>query len=64
MKVLPNGNIEITVQLMPEVYAALMTTVERDGVTKVDAINLALMTLDHVSKLATAAGKSLGEVDE
>lgn len=59
MKVLPNGNIEITVQLMPEAYAALMVTIEREKVSMANAVNVAVMTLDHVSKAATEAGTPL-----
>lgn len=61
MKILPNGNIEILVQLMPDAYAALMAVVERDKLARVDAVNLALMTLDHISKAASDAGKPLGD---
>jgi hypothetical protein len=63
-RVLPNGNIEITVQLMPDAYAALMATVERDKMSMANAINVAVMTLGHVSKTMTEAGNPLGEVAE
>jgi hypothetical protein len=60
-KILPNGNIEITVQLMPAAYAALAAAMERDGLTRVDVVNLAVLTLDHVTKAAADAGKPLRE---
>lgn len=59
-RLLPNGNIELTVQLMPEAYAALTAAMERDGMTEADAVNVAVMTLGVVSKAATDIGKPLG----
>ena len=59
MKLLPNGNIELTVQLMPEAYAALCQTTERDNCARVDVINVAVMMYDAISAAATASGKPL-----
>jgi hypothetical protein len=59
MKVLPNGNIEITVQFLPEAYVALRNAMQRDDLNIADAVNLAVSTLDLVSQQATAAGKPL-----
>ncbi len=61
MKLLPNGNIEITVVLMPEAYAALMTAKERDKTSIADAVNLAIMSHNMISEMATKAGKPLAE---
>lgn len=63
-RLLQNGNIELTVELMPEAYAALVAAMQRDGMREADAVNVAVMTLDAVSKAATEAGTPLGEVDE
>lgn len=62
MKILAAGNIEITVVLMPDAYAALMAIVERDKLTKVNAINLAVLMLENVSQAAAAAGTPVGEM--
>lgn len=61
MRLLLNGNIEITTQLTPDAYAALKAVAERDGISDVNVINLAVMTLNHVSEMAFDAGKPLGE---
>jgi hypothetical protein len=64
VKLLPNGNIEITVQLLPDTYAAMKASAERDGLREVDLVNAAICTYDHVSKMASEAGTPLGEGDE
>jgi hypothetical protein len=46
---------------MPDAYAALKNIAERDGISEVNVINLAVMTLNHVSEMATRGGKPLGE---
>jgi hypothetical protein len=63
-RMLANGNIELTVALLPEAYAALTAAMERDGMTEVDAVNVAVMSLEVISKLATAAGTPLNEAPE
>lgn len=60
MKILPNGNIVIPVQLLPDAYAALMATVERDNLSKTDAINAAIIGWNALSAAADKAGHSLG----
>ncbi len=58
--IVERGNVRLEgVQLMPEVYAALMEINERDGLNWADAINAAIMTLNEISKVATAQGKPL-----
>lgn len=64
MKILPNGNIEITIQLMPTAYAALTEVKARDKLSPADAVNLALLTLDTVSQEVTKAGKPLSDAPE
>lgn len=59
MKMLPNGNIEITVELMPEAYAALMSAKERDKGSVADTVNLALMSHNMMSEMVTKAGSPL-----
>jgi hypothetical protein len=39
----------------------LAAAMERDGLTRVDVVNLAVLTLDHVTKAAADAGKPLRE---
>lgn len=63
MKILLNGNIELTVQLLPEAYAALTTTAERDKCSLVDVVNVALVSHNMISKAAKAAGHGLGDVE-
>jgi len=63
MRLLPNGNIEITVQLLPHIYASLKAVAERDGLREIDIINAAIGVFDHVSKMGEAAGTPLGEDD-
>lgn len=60
MKVLPNGNIEITVQLLPDAYAALRMAAERDDAALVDIVNVAVLAYDAISQAAKQAGKPIG----
>jgi hypothetical protein len=60
MKLMPNGNVEITVQLLPEAYAALKAVVERDKVNEATAINAGIQLFDHVSKMGEPSGRPLG----
>lgn len=62
MRILSNGNIELTVQLMPQAYAALTATTARDDVTLVDAVNAAIILFDRLSGTADAQGINLGEM--
>jgi hypothetical protein len=58
---MPNGNVEITVQLLPEAYAALKAVVERDKVNEATAVNAAIQVFDHVSKMGEATDAPLGK---
>lgn len=60
MKLMPNGNIEITVQLLPDAYAALQECIKRDSARMVDLVNVGILAINEVSKPATAAGTPLG----
>lgn len=60
MRILPNGNIEITVQLMPDAYAAMKAIAERDGIKDANVVNLAIMSLNLLSEEMTKAGDPLG----
>jgi hypothetical protein len=62
VKILDNGNVQITVQLMPEAYAALMVAKERDKMSVVDLVNLALISYDSVSSLMEQAGLPMRDV--
>ena len=62
MKMLPNGNVEITVALLPEAYAALMAAKERDKESLVDTVNIALVSHNLVSEMAEKAGKPLASM--
>lgn len=61
MRLLPNGNIEITVQLMPDAYAAMKAIAERDGIKDVNVVNLAIMSLNMLSEEMAKVGDPLGE---
>lgn len=63
MRLMPSGNVEITVQLLPETYAALRAVVERDKVNEATAINAGIQLFDHVSKMGEAGGRPLGAED-
>jgi hypothetical protein len=63
MRLLPNGNVEITVQLLPEAYAALRAIMERDKVNEATAINAAIQVFEHISKMGEAAGTPLSAED-
>jgi hypothetical protein len=58
-RILSNGNIEMTVVLMPDAYAALRNLEEAENLRPVNAINLALMVLDGMAKKQRAAGVPL-----
>lgn len=64
MKLLPNGNIEITVNLLPDAYAALSNIRERDKLNIPDAVNLAIMTLDAVGQKMTDEGTPINSPSE
>lgn len=57
MKILPNGNIEITVQLFPGAYAALVAVAERDGLKRAEVVNVAIALLAAVSEKVIADGE-------
>lgn len=59
MKLLPNGNIEITVQLLPDAYAAMKASAERDGIREIDMVNAAICAYDQISRMAAEAGTPL-----
>ena len=59
MKILSNGNIEITVQLMPAAYAALTETATRDKGNFADVVNVALISHNAISAAASEAGHPL-----
>jgi hypothetical protein len=59
VKLLPNGNIEMTVQLLPSAYAALRSTAERDKGSFADIVNVAVLSYAALSAAATQAGQSL-----
>ncbi len=58
---LSNGNIEMTVSLLPAAYAALTVAAERDKTSEVNIVNAALMAYNHVSEVADKAGRNIGE---
>lgn len=70
-KVLPSGNIEVTVELLPEAYAALMAVVGKskgkNDMNAATVINAALCTLGATVDLAETQGTDLfrrGEADD
>lgn len=56
----PNGNIQITTQLLPDAYAALKAAAERDRMSLTNVVNVALMSHNEISTKMDAAGKNLG----
>lgn len=56
-----SGNVEMTVVLIPDAYAALQRTVEAEGLEIVDAVNVAIMALEPLAAAARAAGKPISE---
>lgn len=60
-RLLPNGNIEITIELLPEIYAELRECMKRDEFTASNLINAAIGVFNKVSKLAMAQGSPLGK---
>lgn len=58
-RLLLNGNIEMTVQLLPTAYAALTAAAERDGGSYADVINVAILTYGAVSAAAAESDKKL-----
>lgn len=58
--VMPNGNVKVTVILLPEVWDALLRAAERDGITRTDAVNVAIGSYDWLSTMADANGQNLG----
>lgn len=58
-KVLLNGNIEVTVELMPEIYAALTELGKKGKVNYATMINAAIGAFAEVVKAAEAQGTDL-----
>lgn len=61
MRLLPNGNVEITVQLLPDAYAALVAIGRRDRLNRAEVVNVAVTLLNMISEGASADGKPLGD---
>lgn len=60
-RMLPGGNIEMTIALLPDAYAALRQLGEDEKLTPADAVSLALMSLNEVAKAARKNGTPLTE---
>jgi hypothetical protein len=58
--VMPNGNVRLSVQLLPGAYAALTAAAKRDKLSYADVINAAVLTYNAVSTAADAEGHNLG----
>lgn len=61
MKILPNRNIELTVQLLPEAYAQLAAAADRDKCSIADVVNIAVLTYGVISMAADKTGRNIGQ---
>ncbi len=59
---LPNGHIELAVQLVPSAYAALVESRDRDRINFDTIVSVALIVYDQVSPKAAKDGRSFRDV--
>lgn len=59
MHVLSNGNIALSFELEPEVYAALMAACARDGLNRSTVAGIGILTYNVISAAAAKAGRPL-----